>query len=133
MTTPISFHLFPFLPLELQMQIWREAAEPLGLWQLACVSFVHIPIEGGISDFLGGIYMSMGWDGEGWTELLLSTCRTSRRIQLEMWKKDAENINADEWHHPEVFAGLFWDDDVDGNTWEDAQLRHDALPITSRR
>lgn len=64
MTTPISFHLFPFLPLGLQMQIWRGAAEPLGLWQLACVSFVHIPLEWGISDLLGGTYMSMDWDGE---------------------------------------------------------------------
>lgn len=44
-----------------------------------------------------------------------------------MWKY-AENINADEWHHHEVFAGLFWDDEVDGDTWEDAQLRQDALP-----
>lgn len=41
------------------MQIWREAAEPLGLWQLACVSFVHIPFEEGISDLLGGSYMNM--------------------------------------------------------------------------
>lgn len=72
-------------------------------------------MERGISDFLSGIYMRMDWDSEEWTELL-STYQITRRIQFEMWMKDAENINTDEWRHPEVFAGLFRDDDVDGNT-----------------